>query len=245
MKRKMLYAIEIDAKGKFLSRPNRFIGNCQLDSGENIVAHVHDSARLRELLFPGNTVSLRKAKNLENRKTGWDLISAMADDGEEILVNTSFHRYIGEKLFGDGEISPFGKIDSIKAEVKLGKSRLDFCLEKDGEKIYVETKSVTRTIDKVALFPDAPSIRAVKHMKELIEIREKGERAAVVIMLFRKAEKFRPKGETDPDFERVYYEALKKGVEVYPIQFELKDGKIYHIDKRIEILKGNFDSRIR
>lgn len=241
MMKKILYEIEIDAKGKFLNRPNRFIGNCQLDSGESVVAHVHDSARLKELLFPGNIVSLRKAKNLENRKTEWDLISALADDGEEILVNTSFHRYIGEKLFGDETISPFGKIDSMRAEVKFGKSRLDFCLEKDGEKIYIETKSVTRTIDKVAMFPDAPSIRAVKHMKELIEIREKGGRAAVVIMVFRAAEKFRPKGETDPDFEKIYYEALEKGVEVYPVQFELKDGKIYYIDKKIEILKKNWN----
>ncbi|MGL5950918.1 MAG: DNA/RNA nuclease SfsA [Cetobacterium sp.] len=235
--KKLIYTVQIDEKAEFLQRPNRFIGHCRLDTGETVIAHIHDSGRIKELLFPGNAVFLRKAQNMEKRKTEWDLISALASDGEEILINSSFHRYITDIFLRDSQISPFGELDSIKAEVKYGNSRLDYLLQKNGEKIYVETKGVSLSQDKIATFPDAPSIRAVKHLKELIELRKKGFRAAVILMVFRDSEIFRPNRETDPDFEKWFYEAISSGVEVYPIQFKIRKGKIFYTDQKIDILK--------
>jgi sugar fermentation stimulation protein A len=222
---KELYKIQIDEEGTFLERPNRFIAHVRLDSGSEEIVHVHDSGRIKELLYEGNRVKLRKATN-PNRKTKWDMISGRADDGEDILINSSFHRYVGENLLNDPEISPFGKIENIRAEVKYGKSRLDFLIEKDGEKIWVETKGVSLAENKVAMFPDAPSERAVKHLQELIELKENGDRAAVVLLIFRDSNIFRPRYETDPKFNEYFYRAIEKGVEVYPIQLSLDDGVI-------------------
>ena len=93
---KEIYEIEVNETGKFLERPNRFICEAELSDGKIVTAHVHDSGRIKELLYKGNSVSLRKAKDTSKRKTEWDLISAKAEDGEDILLNSSFHRYISE-----------------------------------------------------------------------------------------------------------------------------------------------------
>ena len=164
------------------------------------------------------------------------MISAKADDGEDILINSAYHRYISENFLKDLEISPFGKVDSITAEVKNGDSRLDYLLEKDGKKIWVEVKGVSLSVNKIAMFPDAPSTRAQKHLKELIKIKENGDRAAVLLLVFRDSESFRPKYETDLEFSKLFYKAIKVGVEIYPVQFYLKDGDIIYREKKIEIL---------
>ena len=225
-------------KGKFLERPNRFICEAELSDGRIITAHVHDSGRIKELLYKGNSVSFRKAKDMSKRKTEWDLISAKAEDGEDILLNSSFHRYISENILRDGEISPFGKADSVKAEVKYGHSRLDYLLEKDGEKIWIEVKGVSLSENKHAVFPDAPSTRACKHLETLMELKEKGDRAGGLLLVFRDSKDFSPNFKTDPDFSELFYKAMEKGVEIYPVQLKLKEGKIYYTNKRIEILKN-------
>jgi sugar fermentation stimulation protein A len=222
---KELYKIQIDEVGTFLERPNRFIAHVRLDNGAIEVVHVHDSGRIKELLYEGNRVQLRRATN-PSRKTKWDMISGRADDGEDILINSSFHRYVGENLLNDPEISPFGEIENLRAEVKYGKSRLDFLVEKDGKKIWIETKGVSLAENKVAMFPDAPSERAVKHLQELIEIKENGDRAAVILLIFRDSKVFRPRYETDPKFNEYFYKAIEKGVEIYPIQLSLDNGII-------------------
>ena len=241
---KKLYEIKIDEEAIFLERPNRFIAHVRLDSGSEEIVHVHDSGRIKELLYEGNKVKIRKATNL-NRKTKWDMISGRADDGEDILINSSFHRYVGENLLNDPEISPFGEIESLRAEVKYrkdSKSRLDFLLEKNGERIWIETKGVSLAEGKIAMFPDAPSERAVKHLKELIEIKESGERAAVILLVFRQAKKFRPKYETDPKFNEYFYKAMEVGVEIYPIQLSLDDG-IINYRGLIDIMPNIYENK--
>ena len=66
---KLIYKIGIDDIGKFLERPNRFIAKVELKDRMEVICHVHDSGRIRELLFLGNEVSLKKAKEGSNIKT--------------------------------------------------------------------------------------------------------------------------------------------------------------------------------
>lgn len=238
---KFIYKVDIDETAKFIDRPNRFTATLELNSGEIVSAHVHDSGRIKELLFPGNTILIRKAKNIENRKTLWDVIAAYSDDNEEILLNSSIHRYITDNFFKDSEISCFGKYDFIKPEIKYGNSRLDYLIEKNGEKIYIETKGVSLSIDGVATFPDAPSVRATKHLKELMEIKKSGYRAAVVLIVLRDSNFFIPNYDTDPIFYETFYEALNAGVEIYPIQFYFSNGDIFLKNKKIEILPYRYN----
>ena len=232
---KEIYEIEINETGKFLERPNRFICEAELSDGKIVTAHVHDSGRIKELLYKGNSVSLRKAKDTSKRKTEWDLISAKAEDGEDILLNSSFHRYISENILRDFEISPFGEVALVKAEVKNGHSRLDYMLKKDNKKIWVEVKGVSLSVNKRAIFPDAPSERATKHLNTLMEIKKNGERACVLLLVFRDSDSFIPNYETDKLFFETFYKTLENGVEVYPIQLKLKNGEIFYTDKKISI----------
>lgn len=175
---KKIYDIGKIEIGKFVDRPNRFIAEIEINNKVE-KCHVHDSGRIRELLFQGNEVGVKRATNLEKRKTAFDVISALTQEKDErVLINSSFHRYISENILKDFDISPFGEVDSIKAEVKIGDSRLDYLLASGDKKIWIEVKGVSLSEDKVAKFPDAPSTRACKHLKELIKLKESGDRAA-------------------------------------------------------------------
>lgn len=175
---KKIYDIGKIEIGKFVDRPNRFIAEIEIDNKVE-KCHVHDSGRIRELLFQGNEVGVKRATNLEKRKTAFDVISALTQEKDErVLINSSFHRYISENILKDFDISPFGEVDSIKAEVKIGDSRLDYLLTSGDKKIWIEVKGVSLSEEKIAKFPDAPSTRACKHLKELIKLKESGDRAA-------------------------------------------------------------------
>ncbi len=223
---KVLYKLRTDEEGTFLERPNRFISKVKLKSGEVVVAHVHDSGRLKELLYEGNLVKIRKTDNLQ-RKTAWDMISAKAD-GEDILINSAFHRYISENLLNNNQLSPFGPVDNVQAEVKYGNSRIDYLLHKGSEKIWVEVKGVSLSKDNIAMFPDSPSERAQKHLVELMELKENGDRAGVLLLILRNSKEFRPKWETDPRFSELFYKAKEKGIEIYPVQLAFEKDEIVY-----------------
>jgi sugar fermentation stimulation protein A len=230
-------------KATFKSRPNRFLGIADItspkkDKKKKVKVHVHDPGRLKELLYPDNQVLLRKAAN-KNRKTKWDVIAAF-HEGNWILTHSGYHREIAEWVLNNPKVSPFKKVTSIKPEARVGKSRLDFLLEKkNGKRIWVEVKGCTLAVDGVALFPDAPTERGRRHLETLIRLKKKGDDAAVIILIFRPDAKcFAPKKDTDPEFANVFYRALDVGVNVYPLVFEYKD-KTVHYDKKIPVQKGN------
>ena len=223
-----------DAKGIFRSRPNRFLGSMDITSPKKKMAvkvHIHDPGRLKELLYPGNRVILRKAEGT-GRKTEWDLIAAYYG-GNWILAHSGYHREIAEWIIKNQEVSPFGKLNSIRPEARFGSSRLDFLLvNKNGKKIWVEVKGCTLVKDGVALFPDAPTKRGSRHIRHLIEAKTGGDRAAIIILVFRQdAECFAPNAETDPDFSNTFYSALDAGVEVHPFKLLHEDEFVKYVEK--------------
>ncbi len=226
---KRLLEISWDKRAIFLERPNRFLGICQDPStNENLKVHVRDPGRLRELLFKGNEVLLKRSQN-PKRKTRWDLVAARSM-GKWVLVNSGYHSAIASLIFNNQEISPVGQVVSLKREVKVGKSRLDFLLflEK-GEKIYIEVKGCTLQKNGKALFPDAPTQRGRRHLLELADVLENGFRSAVVFLIFcPQAECFDANGQTDPSFYETFYQVIEKGVEVYPICLEYKGSFVWY-----------------
>jgi len=225
-----------DVKATFKSRPNRFLGIVDIpspkkDRKRNVKVHVHDPGRLEELLYPGNQVLVKKATN-KNRKTGWDVIAAFYE-GDWILTHSGYHREIAEWVLNNPKVSPFGKVKSIIPEVKSGKSRLDFLLEKkNGKKIWVEVKGCTLARDGMALFPDAPTERGRRHIETLIKLKKKGDDAAIIILIFRSDAKcFAPNVETDPNFFNIFFKAIDIGVQVYPLVFEFENRALYYFNK--------------
>ncbi len=196
-------------EGRFVSRPNRFIAHVETAEGVE-VCHVKNTGRCRELLIPGTTVWIDESMN-PNRKTRFDLITV---DRGGTLVNMDSQA--PNRLFAEwAEEGHLGVLDEIRAECRFGESRFDFRLRQGEQLTYVEVKGCTLEVDGVALFPDAPTERGVRHIRELIAARAAGHRAILFIVIQMKGAKvFRPNRATHPAFADVLAEAQAAGVEI-------------------------------
>ena len=108
--------------GTFVARPNRFIAHVRLQ-GEEVVCHVKNTGRCRELLRPGVRVWLEKGTN-PNRKTAYDLVT-VEKDGR--LVNMDAQA--PNRIFGEWANNLEPGIIRVCPEVFFEDSRLDFLLE--------------------------------------------------------------------------------------------------------------------
>lgn len=228
--KKEILEVETDARGRFVERVNRFLGTVDIGSSpEGAVAEVHvrDPGRLEEIVYPGNEVLLRKADK-EDRKTNWDLIAGKVG-GDWVFVNSGYHRRISKIVLDRDDISPFS-FDSIRPEARLGDIRIDFLLEKGDDKMWLEVKGCTLAEDGVALFPDAPTVRGTRHVQELREAMGKGDRAGLMVLVFRSdAECFAPKEDTDPEFARAFRRTYREGLEVHPLKFNFEGDTLFYV----------------
>lgn len=176
---------------RFLERPNRFVVHAELEGGRGreVVAHLPDPGRLRELLVPGARMGLRPEPESPTRKTRWTAMLAEApeaDGGGWVSVNTRMPNLLVRRALADGALEELDGWRLVRHEVPWGDSRLDFLLgDEEGRKLYAEAKSVTLVEDGVALFPDAVTARGARHLEELIHAVEEGHEAAVLFVLQR------------------------------------------------------------
>lgn len=195
-------------KAAFLERPNRFIAICRLD-GEIVQAHVKNTGRCKELLLPGATVILEDCPKAQ-RKTRYSLVAVYKGD---LLINMDSqapNQVIAEELAKGA----FDFCDDFFPEKRFQNSRFDFLLLKNGEEAgYLEVKGVTLEQDGVAMFPDAPTERGLKHLEELIAVAQKGMVACAVFLIqFSPCSYFTPNRETHPAFADAMERARAAGV---------------------------------
>ena len=106
--------------------------------------------------------------------------------------------------------------DYVKPEYVYGDSRIDFYMEKNGEKYLMEVKGCTLEIDGIGYFPDAPTKRGIKHIKELTMALEKGYKSILAFVIQMEGiTEVRPNITTHPEFGVALEEAQKAGVEVW------------------------------
>lgn len=197
-------------KGKFLSRPNRFIANVEID-GKAEVCHVKNTGRCKELLVEGCTVWLEHSDS-ESRKTAFDLVAVEKGDRLINMDSQAPNKAVGEWL---REKMPFGESFSVYPEKKYGNSRFDFYLESQDRKIFMEVKGCTLEKDGVVLFPDAPTLRGVKHIEELSHCLDEGYESYIMILVQMSDVKyFTPNYDTHPEFGEALEKASRKGVKI-------------------------------
>lgn len=194
--------------GIFLSRPNRFIAHVLVDGREEIV-HVKNTGRCKELLLPGVTVYLYCAPEGSPRKTKYDLIAVQK--GERLInMDSQAPNAVAEEWLR--KILPHA---DIRREVTFGSSRFDFRIIEGNQTTFLEVKGVTLERNGTAMFPDAPTERGLKHLRELISCKEQGYGAAVLFVIKMKGITcFRPNDDTHPDFGRVLRNAQAVGVNI-------------------------------
>lgn len=196
-------------KGTFLSRPNRFIAHIVIDGSEQI-CHVKNTGRCRELLTPGATVWCQKSSN-PNRKTQFDLIAVQKGDRLINMDSQAPNIAAGEWLAAGG----LGQLTELRRETFHGDSRFDFSFTLEGKKCFLEVKGVTLENDGVCAFPDAPTIRGVKHLEGLARAVKEGYGAFVLFVIQMPDVKYlRANAETDPKFAAALKAAAQAGVTI-------------------------------
>lgn len=196
---------------KFISRPNRFIAVAEVDGREE-VCHVLNTGRMRELLLPGAEIFLRPVDN-KSRKTAFDLVAVNTKNGIVNIDSLAPNRVAAEYI-----PTMFPGCRLIKPETKYKNSRFDFYIEDKFDKIFLEVKGVTLNVEGEARFPDAPTLRGTKHIRELISAKAEGFRAAVLFVIAMKGvSSFAPNKKTDPAFAEALAQANAAGVEIYAV----------------------------
>jgi len=210
----------------FIKRDNRFRVTVRV-KGRLVWAHLPNSGRLRELLVPGRCVLLAAAQ-APGRLTPYDLL--MVDlDGTLVSIDARMPSRLLYEALRVGRLEEFAGYAEVRREVTYGQSRLDLVLEggADGGRCFIEAKSVTLVEDGVALFPDAPTQRGRRHLRELARARAEGHRAAVVFVVQRDdAISSSPHDEADPAFGQALREAAQAGVEVYAYKCRVSEREV-------------------
>lgn len=195
---------------RFLSRPNRFVARVEAE-GEELVCHVKNTGRCWELLVPGATVWLEESPN-PSRKTKFDLIAVEKGDR---LINMDAQA--PNKVFGEWAAAGGFRegLTLLRPETTYGSSRFDFYWESSKSRGFVEVKGVTLEEDGVVRFPDAPTLRGVKHLDELVKAHEAGYEAAVCFVIqMENVRWFAPNDVTHPEFGQALRRAAQAGVEI-------------------------------
>ena len=214
----------------FLERPNRFVAYVER-AGRREICHVKNTGRCRELLVPGAELYVQRSDN-PARKTTLDLISVKKGSQwvnmDSQAPNKAAAEWLRQGGLGCREIT-------IRPEYKYGDSRFDFFLEADGRKAFMEVKGVTLEEDGIARFPDAPTERGVKHIRELIRCLDAGYEAYVFFVIQMKGVRaFEPNDRTHPAFGEALREAAKKGVQILAYDCVVRPDEM-SIDQRIEV----------
>ncbi|MGL5439608.1 MAG: DNA/RNA nuclease SfsA [Filifactoraceae bacterium] len=200
-------------EGKFISRPNRFIANVLIDGKEEIV-HVKNTGRCKELLLPNSKIFLEDCQS-PTRKTRYDLISVYKRD-RLINMDSQVPNDVVEELLKTKNFLP--DIHHIKREQFFGNSRFDFYVEYQDKKAYMEVKGVTLETDNIAMFPDAPTQRGTKHLRELVQAKNLGYEAYVIFVIQMEGiEYFTPNKAQDLQFSQALVEAKSQGVNILAI----------------------------
>ncbi|AQS03123.1 MULTISPECIES: DNA/RNA nuclease SfsA [Clostridium] len=200
-------------KGKFILRPNRFIAYVEIDGNEE-VCHVKNTGRCKELLTPNATVFIQKNDN-PKRKTKFSLIGVVKGDRMINMDSQVTNKVVHEWILKGNLLKD---VTLIKPEAKYKNSRFDFYVETKHKKIFIEVKGVTLENNGIVKFPDAPTERGVKHLRELIDCVREGYDAYVIFVIQMKdVVHFEPNVETHKEFGDTLKYAKENGVNIVAV----------------------------
>ena len=211
--------------GRLIKRYKRFLADVELLDGQVVTAHCTNSGSMKSCLEPGAEVLLSKAGD-PNRKTQftWEQIKI---NGHWVGINTMHPNLIVYEALKNNAIPGLTGYDDIAREVTVNDSRLDIVARNGYETAYIEVKNVTYKDDEYARFPDAVTSRGLKHLHNLIRIKQAGHRAVMVYVVQRAdVSIFSPAFDIDPQYAEALKEAYRSGVEIFPVRCRISPGEI-------------------
>ena len=206
-------------EGVFHSRPNRFIAMVWVD-GKLETVHVKNTGRCRELLLPNAKVILEVC-NQPSRKTKYDLIAVYKEGFGLINMDSQAPNKVVAEWLKKQDYT------YIKPEFTYGDSRIDFYMEKGEEKYLLEVKGCTLEVDGIGYFPDAPTLRGIKHLKELQKAAKMGYHCMVAFVIqMEGVTEVRANVETHKEFGVALDEAKRAGVIVKFLQCKVTEDSL-------------------
>ena len=206
-------------RGRFVARRNLFLADVELE-GRVTPCFLPNPGRLPELLVPGaealvaRPAPAARPANSPPRTTAHDLV-ALRYDGRWVSVDTRLPNALFREAHARGRIAELADTVIARAEHRHGASRFDYLLTRAGRPLLLEIKSVSLCEDGVALFPDAPTVRGTKHLRELTAAKRDGIEVCALFCIQRPdARVLRPHDATDPAFGAALREAHAAGVKL-------------------------------
>lgn len=244
----------------FLERPNRFVIRCALVGRDRIPtpdgigdgngfdvtdstspavveAHLPDPGRLKELLTPGKQVWLRRVRE-GKRKTAWSAVLCWSASGRSLVSLEAAlpNRLVAEALRRQA-LPELAGWSLVRPEFAFGGSRWDFLLQRfDGRRLLLEVKSVTLAQEGCGLFPDAPTERGRRHVRELTRFAQSGEGEAALFFVAQRSDvkRIRAAASIDPIFAAALTEAHAAGVHLFARRCQLSFTRIV-LDRSIPV----------
>lgn len=206
-------------QGTFINRPNRFIAQVEVEGRQEMV-HVKNTGRCRELLLPGSEVWLT-APGTPGRKTKYDLVAVRKDTGVLFNIDSQApNRVVKEWLAARN-------YDRIVPEYTYGDSRIDYYMEGEGLRFLMEVKGCTLETHGIGYFPDAPTERGIKHLRELARAAGEGYQAILAFVIqMEGVREVRPNVATHPAFGAALEEAKAAGVKVLFLPCQVEPDKL-------------------
>ena len=226
-------------RGIFKKRPNRFIAEVEVNN-EIQIAHVPNTGRCKELLVEDAIVWLKPSDN-PKRKTKFTLLFVENRGHLVSIYSQQANEIVYDAIIND-RINELSGYDFHQREKTIDNSRIDIYLSNEnGEECFVEVKGVTLVVGVEARFPDAPTERGTKHLKELIKLKKEGFRTAVFFLIQHPlGESFRPNWENDSLFSKTLNEAYENGVEILVYKCDNRLDGIDLVPKAIDFDLSNF-----
>ena len=217
---KVLYAVPPASliHGIFKDRPNRFLVRCLAD-GQTVEAFLPNPGRLEAILLPGTPLYLSRQGPSPLRKTEYTVWGAEYR-GSPVLLHTHFANEAAEWLLRSRRVPGLEDWEVRRREVAVGHSRFDFLLERGTETLFLEVKSTSQFRERMAMFPDSPTVRGKKHVLELAALAEKGYGTAVLFLVHSQSpDFFLPSWHLDPEFSAALY-THRKNLRIFPVGIE-------------------------
>ncbi|ETP73001.1 sugar fermentation stimulation protein [Lachnospiraceae bacterium JC7] len=191
----------------FLKRPNRFIAEVEVNGCKETV-HVKNTGRCKELLIPGCEVFLTEP-GTPGRKTRYDLVAVRKNTGVLFNIDSQAPNKVVKEWLSTQDF------DIVIPEYTYGNSRIDFYMERGDERYLMEVKGCSLEVDGIGYFPDAPTERGVKHLRELAAATQKGYKAMIAFVIqMEGVSEVRPNIEMHPEFGTAFEEAKTSGVDI-------------------------------
>ena len=212
-------------RGILKKRYKRFLADIELESGEIITAHCANTGPMIGVCDIDSPVYISKSNNPKRKLAySWELIEV---ENTWVGINTALPNRVIKEVLEQEKFPPLqGQYNNVRPEVPYGnnkKSRIDFLLKNESEKnpIYLEIKNTTLAKDNMALFPDTVTTRGQKHLQELMDLLPDAQPMMLYFINRKDCDRFSPADDYDPDYGKLFREAVEKGVKILPCRFEI------------------------